>query len=184
MSIRISYSISDEEYLDLQEVRGGIQILIDRNRLNKFHEEETHDWKFDWRPEFAGEWIDYDIKSLLKATIRIAEPDSEVYDAVAAPHRPIGTMYEIELLSKDHLRIAFKFYSASDSQDRYAEPTSARGMVVDRWEFVHEVDRAVRSYRDQLRSYDAEFGLWILDDLGELIDELEHCLDDAGETSP
>jgi len=188
MGVDVSYTIA-EGVIDVHDVRGGLKITIDGVRLNQYHAEEEFGWVPEWRPEYTGELLDINLKALVRATIRVLDDDTGVYERVTSTNDPAMSTFELERLGADWLRVAFKSHHLinPDSStldigegEQYAAPESARGYIVDRHAFGEAVLECARAYHEELESFSLQFGRSKLDDLIELIDDLDAVLASRG----
>lgn len=185
MSITVDYVIK-EEVIDVNDVLGGIRLCFDGNCIVGIVDEQSFDSIYEWKPHYAGQYIQTDFQRLLSRSKDLADGDVGMYEEISVPFPPGSEHFVLEPLSENHLRVAYRISQSAEApeQSPLAVPESARGYVVDRCDFCRAVSDAAHEYVDELRSMPLEWGLGLLDEFEVALDELDEALETCGQTSP
>lgn len=140
----------DEEAITPTEAYGGIRIRLDGTRLNRYVDEQRHEWS-EWNPEYVGEYLTSDLWKLIETTTAVRQ-DPEVYGERTVEFTELVSRLVMERLDEGTLRIAFRTSEESDPAAKrvMAPPRCACGVPVEESAWGNAVLRAGRAVRDDL----------------------------------
>lgn len=178
MDFTVDYYV-DEAVIDVADVRGGIRILVDGERLNRYQNESDYDWQLAWRPEFAGEYVHEDLNRLVNAAAAIMREEIAAGESCTARLGGFTTGFRFEICSPSDLRATFEVISDLTESSPVPTPESESGYVVERNEACRAVAAAAHDYLSQVRSFPLEFNRDYLEDFQRDLDSLDEALDDC-----
>lgn len=152
-------------------LRGGIAVRAGGERLNCFSNEDELSRIQDWNPEYAGEHILEDMRSLIKCALALRAGEIDVYERRRVRLVESPGAIVVARLSADALRIAFQADSWYDQEEHFPPPHAALGVAVALEEFCAEL----LDCADRLIAAAEEFGVAEQSDLRtfrETVEEL------------
>jgi len=185
MEVEVEYTIR-EDVVDVNDILGGVRIRIDGESIVKVVDEESVDSHYEWKPQYAGQYIQTELQRLVNEAKRIAEGKTHVYERTKVAFPPGKEYFVLEPLSENNLGVAYRIEQSSNVSGRLpmAVPDSACGYVVDRCEFCQSISDAAHEYLDELRSMPLEWGLGLLEEFEESLAELDQALETCEKTPP
>lgn len=186
MNIEVDYVIK-EEVIDLNDIYGGIALFINgKNIINFINRRQDINPDYKWRPEYAGSLLHHDFIMLVKNARRLADGTIGIYQDGGFKFESFTQKLILEPVSADDLRVAYRVVQPkhSDLTPPRVVPESARGYLVDRCTFCQAVSDAAHEYVAELESMPLEWGLDLLEEFKNALDELDDAIDTCSETPP
>lgn len=185
MTVTVEYVIR-EEVIDVNDVMGGLRICVDDESIVKVVREEDLDSRYEWKPQYVGQYINSEFQKLVNKARNVANGKRSIYQYEIIRFSPSKVYFIVEPLSECDLRIAYRIDQSELTVDDpvLAAPESACGYVVDRCEFCHAVSDAAHEYAAELRSMPLEWGFDLLDAFETSLAELDEALETCNQTPP
>lgn len=183
MTVTVGYTIH-EEVIDVNDVRGGINVYVDGERVVRYQDETAFDSRYPWKPEYAGEYINTALTALIERATSLATGETDIYEVEVLKFGPTVSRLVVEPLSSSEIRVAHRVTAGSAADPPLPAIASARGHVVDRCEFCHAVSDAAHGYVREVREFPLEWGLDLLDTLETELEALDDALQTCEETPP
>lgn len=179
--VTVQYEIT-EEIINYREFRGGLQITIGGERVNRLRDEEAHESNREWEPEYVGEFVWKDIGGLVRVATRLASGECEVWEAEQLDLSPGMGVFAFEPVSAQDLVVSY-WIPAGDNIPTVT-PESGRGYVVRRCQFCRAVRDTAHEYVDEVEAMGIEFGHSAFEEFRTALDELDTALETCRETTP
>ncbi|MEZ3114640.1 hypothetical protein RYH80_01725 [Halobaculum sp. MBLA0147] len=179
--VTVQYELVDEviSYLDL---RGGIRILVDGERVNRLRDEAAHESNREWEPEYVGELVWKDIGGVVRVATRLASGECEVWEREQLDLSPGMGVFAFEPVSAQDLVVSYWIPAGDDIPT--VTPESGRGYVVRRCQFCRSVRDTAHEYLDEVEAMGIEFGRSAFEEYRTALDELDTALETCRETTP
>jgi hypothetical protein len=149
--------------------------------------DEDQEFLHQWRPQYIGENIHYNLMDLVMSVQEIAGGKVGIYESSKIKFDPARDYIILEPLSEEDLRIAYRMTQSTNIADQdppLTHPKSACGYVVDRCEFCQAVSDGAHEYVDELRSMPLEWGVDLLEEFEASLSELDEALETCEQTPP
>lgn len=163
----------------VQEVNGGLRILVDDTRLNRHKGEAETDAAGD--AETVGMWLYRDLNSLLRQTHKIVNGEVDVYESLTVPFAGMRSYLELEPLSQDGIRIAYRLDGDESESSAVATEASACGYAVTRTAFYDAVVEVCTRFLSEVEAFpipqDEPLLSGFVDQLEEFEDEVRAATD-------
>jgi hypothetical protein len=174
--------ILNEEVTNPDNATGGIQLLIDGSRINRFYNEPSIDFVFDWYPEYIGKIHPINFSSLVDSAYKIAAGEVDIYESVTTDFDPAMGYFLLEPLSKEEIRVAFRVCSSLNKH--IVEIKSACGYVVDRCLFCQAVSDVSHEYISDIKSGESLRHKGTIEEFEVSLTELDKAIEDCEQTPP
>ncbi len=185
ISERVVYHVP-EKSIDPADMRGGIQILINSDRLNSFIDENIVDFGQDWYPKYIGNYIRTDLVELISITTDIASGDIDIYEPIKLTFGSTIVYLLLEPVAPQQLRVAIRTrpQRLNSMNQLLVVPESARGYLVDRCTFCHAVSDAGNRYLDEINSVNLLGNEVLVEEFEDAVTELDEAIEDCEQTPP